>query len=241
MEVWNTIKSLHQNRSRMIIVNLGTKLRNTKLGERDNARAHFAKLQDLREQLASAGHSISNDEYLSILLSTLPAPYKIIMGSMSAAAHSTGNPISPEHIIQMASDEYAQLVIKWGKNNSEDAFGANTQKRDKKNIECFNCHKFGHFKSECWAKGGDKEGQRPPRRNDNSDDRNNRSHSNNGNRNNCNRNSNHNDNCNDNVNTAANTADIEAWAAIEEIDEDLPETIFTTMPTVLATLPIRLT
>ena len=28
-------------------------------------------------------------------------------------------------------------------------------------IECFNCHKKGHKKAECWAKGGRKEGQGP--------------------------------------------------------------------------------
>ena len=28
-------------------------------------------------------------------------------------------------------------------------------------MECFNCHKKGHKKAECWAKGGGKEGQGP--------------------------------------------------------------------------------
>ncbi len=26
-------------------------------------------------------------------------------------------------------------------------------------MECFNCHKKGHIKTKCWAKGGGKEGQ----------------------------------------------------------------------------------
>jgi len=26
-------------------------------------------------------------------------------------------------------------------------------------LECFNCHKKGHIKTKCWAKGGGKEGQ----------------------------------------------------------------------------------
>ena len=29
-----------------------------------------------------------------------------------------------------------------------------------KDVECFNCHKKGHKRAECWAKGGGKEGQR---------------------------------------------------------------------------------
>ena len=36
-----------------------------------------------------------------------------------------------------------------------------TGKRLDKDIECFNCHKKGHKKADCWAKGGGKEGQGP--------------------------------------------------------------------------------
>jgi hypothetical protein len=32
-------------------------------------------------------------------------------------------------------------------------------------VECYNCHKKGHRKSDCWAKGGGKEGQGPRSRN----------------------------------------------------------------------------
>jgi hypothetical protein len=33
--------------------------------------------------------------------------------------------------------------------------------KDKKKVECYNCRKIRHYKSECWAKGGGKEGQGP--------------------------------------------------------------------------------
>ena len=45
------------------------------------------------------------------------------------------------------------------------AGGANNQgkagKKPNKDVECFNCHKKGHKKANCWAKGGGKEGQGP--------------------------------------------------------------------------------
>ena len=37
MEVWNVVKALYQSRSKMITVDLGTKLQNIKLGDEDNA------------------------------------------------------------------------------------------------------------------------------------------------------------------------------------------------------------
>jgi len=33
--------------------------------------------------------------------------------------------------------------------------------KDKRNVECYNFHKAGHYKCDCWAKGGGKEGQSP--------------------------------------------------------------------------------
>ena len=33
------------------------------------------------------------------------------------------------------------------------------QCKDKCKVECYNCHKTSHYKSECWVKGGGKEGQ----------------------------------------------------------------------------------
>ena len=40
------------------------------------------------------------------------------------------------------------------------AFSATDNKHlKKKNVECFNCKKKGHYKADCWAPGGGKEGQ----------------------------------------------------------------------------------
>ena len=39
--------------------------------------------------------------------------------------------------------------------------GGKAGKKLNEDIECFNCHKKGHKKSDCWAKGGGKEGQGP--------------------------------------------------------------------------------
>ena len=62
------------------------------------------------------------------------------------------------------------LTAKGGKKDENVAFysndsgkgqkGGSNSKRDK-NVECFNCHKKGHKKPDCWAPGGGKEGQGP--------------------------------------------------------------------------------
>jgi hypothetical protein len=105
---------------------------------------------------------------------------------------------------------------------------------------------MGHIRADCRSPGGGKEGQHLPRQNNNTTSNDNhgtqnRSDNQNDRSDNCNNhslNNNCNDNCNENANTAnttaANSADIEAWAAIEEIEDDdpsipstIPHTAFT--------------
>ena len=99
MEVWNAIKALYQTRSKMITVDLGKKLQNTKLGDKDNAQAHFTQLMNLREQLASMGKTLNDDEFASILLGSLPPSYSPTIGGINAAADSTGNAITSNQVI----------------------------------------------------------------------------------------------------------------------------------------------
>ncbi len=215
----------------MITVDLGKKLQGTKLGNNEDAHIHLTILLDLQEQLASLGKNLDDDEFASILLGSLPPSYKSTINTINMAANTAGTAVMPDQVIRLVTDEFDQHVIKTSKNKAgpEEAFAANGQKHDKQNVECFNCHRLGHFKSECWAKGGDKEGQHPPRRdNNNSRDNSNcnncnQDHNNNGNNSNYWSNRNRNNNCNNNSDNANSAkADIEAWAAIEEIEDDSP-------------------
>jgi hypothetical protein len=198
------------------VVDLGKKLQGTKCSEEDDVRAHFTKLNDLREQLSTMGEDVDDDEYSSILLGSLPPSYEATTSTINTASDLSGTDITSDIVTRLVNDEYNRRVIKKtsGKNGPEEAFAADGRKRNRSDAECYNCHRKGHYKSECWAKGGDKEGQRPPRRTDN----NNSSDNSRSDRTRGTRNRNRN-NRNDNANSA--DADIEAWAAIELSDDSL--------------------
>ena len=207
----------------MITVDLGKQLWNTKLGDDKDAHAHLTCLQDLREQLASMGKTIDDDEFASIILGSLPPSFESTINTINTVADTAGTDVTPDQVIQLVTDEYNHCVLRKGKSKTgpEEAFATNGQKRDRRTVECCNCKQTGHYKSKCWAKGGNKEGQYPPKwegnTSNNDDCRGNRSDSNNnGNRGNRGRNKRSN-NRNDNANLAS--TDIEAWATIEEIEE----------------------
>lgn len=217
MEVWDAIKAIYEtgSKTRMIIEDLHKKLQNSMLGDNDDAHAHFSRLTDLRERLASMGENLDDEKFAFILLCSLPSSYRSVISIMVIVADCTGNPVTPDQIIGLVTEEYDRRAIKKGNTGSRDAFATNSLKRrDKRNVECSNCHKLGHYKSDCWAKGGDKEGQRPARRSNgnNVDNRNNQGRNDrNYNRNSRSRINDRNDDHNEENITAANDVDIEDW------------------------------
>ena len=165
-EVWEQLRLLYEGRSKLILVDLRRKMQNTCCGPEDDVRAHFNKLAELKEQLAAMGHKITDEEYATILLGSLPDSYDSAMNSITAAADISGKAITPALVIRLVTDEYDRRSLKKakGKSPSDEAFYANGQRRKGgRDIECFNCHRKGHMKADCWAKGGGKEGQRPQR------------------------------------------------------------------------------
>ena len=176
MEMWNAIKQIHQDRSKIATIDLGLKMQGTKLTDEGDAIAHIRKLLDLREQLAALGKNLDDNEFASTLMGSLPSSYRSVNLALSAAADQANSQVTLTRAIRLITDEYESRIREQGGNGSNEAFAANTQRklRDKWNVECYNCHRLGHVKADCWAKGGDKEGQGPPRR----DNQNNRGRNN---------------------------------------------------------------
>jgi len=158
---WNSLKNICEDRSRSMSIDLRGKLQSTRCGEDDDVRAHFAKLTNYREQLAAMGQSIPDQQYADILIASLPPCYEMRLCAITTNADETGNPINPTRVVKFICDDYDKRMIgKEADKKSEDqAFAAQLRKcKNKSDIECFNCKKKGHFKAECWAKGGGKEG-----------------------------------------------------------------------------------
>ncbi|TFY61298.1 hypothetical protein EVG20_g7113 [Dentipellis fragilis] len=168
-DVWDSLKKIFEGRSRMIVVDLRRKLQSQKCGEKDNVRTHFDDLADLREQLTAMGDTISENDYTTILLGSLPSTYDSTITAMTATAAINDKEMKPDSIVKLIMDEFEHQGIKDPKSKTdlEEAFsadagqkkGGGARKRRDIDIECFNCKKRGHVKVECWVKGGGKEGQ----------------------------------------------------------------------------------
>ncbi len=83
----------------------------------------------------------------------------MMLGLIAASAKMSRMAVSSTVVIKLATDEYDQCTLQSRKAQDE-AFTADAQKK-KKGKKCENCHKKGHTKDQCWAKGSGNKGGGP--------------------------------------------------------------------------------
>nr|GEZ89972.1 ribonuclease H-like domain-containing protein [Tanacetum cinerariifolium] len=96
------------------------------------------------------------------------------IASQSSASQSSGSQIKFEDITRIDEDDMKEMDIKWNMallSMRADRFWKKTRKKisiqgtdvagfDKSKVECFNCHKMGHFLRECRAPRSQDRGRR---------------------------------------------------------------------------------
>jgi hypothetical protein len=105
------------------------------------------------EQLEALGQCIADREFAIILLSSLPPSYKPTYGQIITAADISGKAITSSSVMRLVTDEYDMRIREGtaGKTIRDEASAVDLKKK-RRDIKCYNCHKKGHVKSECWAK-----------------------------------------------------------------------------------------
>ena len=126
----------------------------------------------MHEDLCAMGHPPADDDFYAIILGSLPPSFKPYISAVNATSSVLGKTLSVDDLMLTRTEEYERRMLraKSGKKDENAVFysndsgkgqkGGSSSKKDK-NVECFNCHKKGHKKPNCWAPEGGKEGQGP--------------------------------------------------------------------------------
>ena len=172
LEAWKVLKDNFEKRSHMFTIDLRRQLQDVRCEDNGNVRTHFDNLCNMHEELTALSESIPDRDFAAIILSSLPKSYDTYLSTITATLSVLGKEVDPDALILSVIDEYNCCSIKnhqtKDKGKSDAAFfasgslkGGKGGKGGKSDVKCFNCHKKGHKKADCWAKGGGKEGQGP--------------------------------------------------------------------------------
>jgi hypothetical protein len=168
VDLWKKVSAEFEKKSKMVTVDLRRRLQDERCNENANVRTHLEKLQTLRTNLIGMGADPGDENFTAIILGSLPPSYDPYLSAITAMSTLLAKVLSPDDLIHGLNEEADRCSLK-NKSKKDDrdiAFSAGERKTGQKkgsksNIECYNCHKKGHVKADCWSKGGGKEGTGP--------------------------------------------------------------------------------
>src|SRR3979490_183300 len=156
-EIWDTLVAEMTKKPKMVVISIQRQLRNMKCLEDDDLREHLDKAQDLYSRLNDMGAKVSEEEFLDILLSSLPPSYESLMNTLMTSLEEVGKPLDPDNIIRILKSQYDRRKTLSISHEDQGFVGT----PEKKVHTCTDCKKPGHTIEMCWAKGGGREGQGP--------------------------------------------------------------------------------
>ena len=167
--MWKRVLEEFERKSKMVAVDLRRKLQNERCSNTSNVRTHLEKLQRLRTELVRLGSDPGDDNFTAIVLGSLPKSWDPYISSLMAAATMVNKILSSSELIRYLNDEADRQGTNPSTSKKDErdvAFTTGDRSGGRKsspnaNVECYNCHKKGHVKADCWSKGGGKEGQGP--------------------------------------------------------------------------------
>src|ERR1700731_1458382 len=169
-QMWQQIILDATKKSRVHQVDTRRRLQELRCPEGGDVRAHLNAMTDLRNELEGIGAPVNNEDFATMIHVSLPLSYRPLLQSVLHAADMNEKAVDPNYLIRIVLEENHQRQITHGLSKSgQAAFQTNKNRRRGKGNKssgqtklCDNCKRTNHNTEDCFAKGGPKEGQRPP-------------------------------------------------------------------------------
>ena len=108
--IWQNLTTQFERKSWRIRVQLWTRFHNQKCRSNDDVRVHFARMASLRNQLADAGVSISEEDYAYHLLVSLPKEYDENVSIIETTAFILEKELDPGVVTREITNQYERNV-----------------------------------------------------------------------------------------------------------------------------------
>ena len=177
--MWDALQREFKGWTAFVQNDLRHKISLAKCGENENVHEHTDQMQYMFEELAGMGVKISDNEYLAMLMRSMPNTYANFLTPIITLAHTGGNPLTPYALMDYVVSEYDQRLIQ----NPPKQCGSGTpptgntalysfvpdsgcsgqhgkcKGKDDEKRTCFNCREAGHLKRNCQKPK--KDGEKP--------------------------------------------------------------------------------
>ena len=165
-ERWSAVVKEYTEKGAYAQTDMRTKFLASRCPEKGNVRDFLDQLQMKKEELVQVGVVISDSDYLSTIISSLPVSLSSFASAQLAAARmfAAMKTIEPDVLMSLLMEEAERQRVqqvrrapKNGKNEDEtpnEALGATMNSKLRKgkgqqNVSCWNCGRTGHYSNEC--------------------------------------------------------------------------------------------
>ena len=109
--LWKTICAEHESKTQPFIIEMTRNLHNQRCSETDDVKQHLSKMLKLREELAATGKVLSESDFTTIIVNSLPPSFYIVISSAYSAANVVGKDLFTDHIVAVVLEEYSRRQI----------------------------------------------------------------------------------------------------------------------------------
>lgn len=162
-QAWTQLEAVYERSGDIGLALTQQELFRTQADEGDDIPDHLSKLRSLHEKMGQLGAAIPDVNFGNLIIMSLPKSWKNFVDSLLGSSSGSYKKSSHELIgiltreaQRKSQDPDVAMNVK-GNRGKRTRFQGNSRS----DLECYNCHKPGHTKANCHAKGGGKEGQWP--------------------------------------------------------------------------------
>lgn len=161
-EMWNKLSSIYEQRSAANKSMLLSRFYEYRMGANDTVMQHVSKIENLARQLNDVGEALSDVAINTKILMSLPEKFNPLITAWDSV--SVENQIRANLIERLIKEEQRLTVVDTTAEalattsidkrndkqiNNKKSDNSSSRIKDKKTVECYFCHKLGHYARDC--------------------------------------------------------------------------------------------
>jgi hypothetical protein len=109
--MWKEIRMLHEGKSALVKADVRKHMLLACCDERGDVKAHFGELNRLRQIMAGMGAIVNDEDYVAIVMGSLPDSYQPIISALEAAAGYSSKVVTAQELITAVNVEYEHRLL----------------------------------------------------------------------------------------------------------------------------------